>query len=379
MIFYFAKRLVVLLALLWGGAVHAQTNAPGRWLLVFDISSSMKARLPGTTAALKQFLTTGAGGELREGDSVAVWAYDKVLQRGQNPIEWNAANAAASVTNLPAWLGRLPHLNDSSLSALNPSLGRVVGGSERVTVVIFCDGQSPLNFTPYDDGINQNFRESLAERKKSRQPFVVVLRGQQGKYIGCTVNFPPAGISLPPFPPLPPPPKPVVVTPPKLAPPAVQPAATTPSLVITGTKVGTNLNEIPAPPPPAPAHLTNPAPPVATTASTNLPEAKMEAKPLPTNLVKPIIVATIPTNPPVTTVIVTQVVVKTVEPVAPPTNPVPGVAAESRPQSAKFWLFASAAGLLVLAGAVVIFLRGAGRRPQSSLISSSMDDDPRRK
>lgn len=374
--FHLAKKLVVLLALLWGGAVHAQTTAPGRWLLVFDTSPAMKARLPGTTAALKQFLTTSAGGELREGDSVAVWAYDKVLQRGQNPFEWNATNAASALTNLPAWLGRLPHLNTSSLSALNPSLGRVVGGSERLTIVIFCDGQSPLNFTPYDDGINQNFRESLAERKKSRQPFVVVLRSQQGKYIGCTVNFPPAGISLPPFPPLPPPPpppKPVISTQPKPAT-ASQPAPT-PSLVITGTKVGTNLNEIPAPPPPPPAPPTNPAPPIMTAAPTNPPAVKVDTKPLPTNLVKPVI-----TNPPVTTVIVTQVVVKTVEPVAAPTNPPPVAAATgNQPPAAKPWLFAVGAGLLLVIVATVIFLRRTNHRPQSSLISSSMEDDSRRK
>jgi hypothetical protein len=377
--FHFAKKLVVFLALLWSGAVQAQTNTPGRWLLVFDTSPAMKARLPGTTAALKQFLDTSAGGELREGDSVAVWAYDKVLQRGQNPIEWSPANAAAAGTNLAAWLERLPHLNISSLAALNPSLGRIVGGSERVTVVIFCDGQSPLNFTPYDDGINQNFRESLAERKKSRQPFVVVLRGQQGKYVGCTVNFPPAGISLPPFPPLPPPPKPVAVTPPKPAT-GSQPSAT-PSLVITGTNVGTHLNAVPAPAPPAPP--TNPTPAVAAPAPTNPPVIKAETTPPPTNIAKPAIAATPITNPPVTTVIVTQVIVKTVETVAAPTNlmpaPVAATTAENQPPAGIIWLFAVAAGLVLVIVATVFFLRRPSHRPQSSLISSSMEDDARRK
>ena len=82
--FHFAKKLVVFLALLWCGAVHAQTNAPARWLLVFDISSAMKARLPGTTAALKQFLATSAGGELREGDSVFDNAMHQVADRLKN-------------------------------------------------------------------------------------------------------------------------------------------------------------------------------------------------------------------------------------------------------------------------------------------------------
>jgi hypothetical protein len=87
-----------------------------------------------------------------------------------------------------------------------------------------------------------------------------------------------------------------------------------------------------------------------------------------------------PTNPPVTTVSVTQVVVKTIEPVATPTNPAPvAVATENQPPAAKSWLFAVAAGLLLVIVATVIFLRRTSHRPQSSLISSSMEDDSRRK
>jgi hypothetical protein len=377
-----SKWPALLIGLLWCGAVHAQTNLPGRWLLVFDTSPAMKTRLPGTIAAVKQFLATSADGEIREGDSVAVWSYDKTLQRGQNSFVWNGTNAAASVTNLPAWLKRLAFLNESSLSALNPSLARVVSGSERLTIVIFCDGQSPVTFTPYDDGINQNFRDSLAERKKSRQPFVIVLRGQQGRYVGCTVNLPPAGISLPPFPPLPPPPKPVVVTPSKPGP-VTPPVVTTPALVITGTKVGTNLNAEPEPALPRPVPPTNPMPPVVAPAPTNPPAvpAPVKAEPSqpPTNTVKPVIAPSTPTNPPAT-VIVTQVVVKTIAPAVAPTNSAPATPTpESKPQPTKFWLFTGAAVLLVTVILAAVFLRRSGRRSQSSLISTSMEDDSRRK
>ena len=58
-----------------------------------------------------------------------------------------------------------------------------------------------------------------------------MLRSQLGKFVGCTVNFPPGNLNLPEFPPLPlpppaPVPRPVVVAPPPMASSMAAPAAT---------------------------------------------------------------------------------------------------------------------------------------------------------
>src|SRR6185437_12319146 len=141
---------------------------------------------------------------------------------------------------------------DSKLALLQAPISRVVANSKRLTIILFCDGQSEITGTPYDEKINQTFLASKAERKKSRQPIIVIIRAQLGQIIGCTLSFPPGGIDLPIFPPLPAPPAPPVTNAPAPAPPVmVAPVVTGPDLVIVGTKVRTNLDMLPDVPPPS--------------------------------------------------------------------------------------------------------------------------------
>lgn len=379
-----------LAAVVFSGAVHAEPAVAGRWLLVFDTSYPMKKRLPATLLAASNLVATSASGLIRKNDSVAVWTYNQQLTSNQlPPIAWNPARSAVASSNLVAFLKRQRFGSESKLSSLETPLARVIASSERLTIVIFCDGLSEMSSTPYDEGINQSFHNSQAERAKSRQPFVVVLRTQLGKYVGCTVGYPPNEINFPPFPELPPP---VPVKAPVKAPVAALPPANVPSLVIIGTKVGTNLDS-------APETVSPPA-------GTNM------AAP-----VKPVVV--VPTNPPITPVIPPPVHVESnaekavIVPVPPPTNamtiaspvvspapathpaaapavipPVtpPAVAAPTAPVVAPdkdgertrllIWV---GAGLLVTAIVLVVLLLRANRRPPSSLITSSMQDAPPRR
>jgi hypothetical protein len=308
---------------------HAQTNGGGaRWLLVFDSSAKAKKLFPATEAAVNRFFFMRAGGELENGDSVGVWILDQQINAQLPTFTWSAGAAAESASNIVSFLGAQSSHAETGLPLLPVPLNHVVSDSERLTVVLFTDGQHQISGTPYDLGINQTFQSTREDRRKTRQPVVVVLRGQLGKFAGCTVNFPPGDLNLPAFPPLPAPPPAPVVTPPTPAPPV-------PSLVIVGTHVSTNLDE------PVPAELAKTNPVVA---PSNSPPVKAEIKP-----------------------------------VVPPTN-VPVSIAKSAPESGSTNIIYSVvvllmAGLLVV---VVLVLRSR-RQPESSLITSSMEDDERRK
>ena len=363
-----AKGLLcaLLAALLLPASAFAQPKDPARWLFIFDLSPAMKKRLPATEAALKDIFATGAEGRLQAGDNIGVWTCDQKLHTGQFPLAaWDPQRAMTLATNLTAFLRSRTYAGDSQLAALQPLLGRVVADSERLTVVIFCDGESEILGTPYDRGIGRNFLDGRAERKKSQQPFVVLIRTLSGKYIGCTVNFPPGTINIPLFlAPPPPPPAPATNPPPAplrvVAP--VKPApVVVPDLIINGTNVGGTDNA------PAPS-----APPV-----TNPPPAVPVANPV--SVPAPVVVKN---SPPATNPV----------PVPPPTRP--PAAITTAPTNAanistntndgsdqpKRHLVLIGVGLLAVVVVVVLLLIfRPGRRPQSSLISSSMQDDPRRK
>ena len=82
-------------------------------------------------------------------------------------------------------------------------LSQVIHRSQRLTVLIFTDGDGAISGTPYDDGINANLKAGASERRKHREPVIVTMRTQEGQFIGATVNYPPSTLNLQRFPPLP--------------------------------------------------------------------------------------------------------------------------------------------------------------------------------
>jgi hypothetical protein len=307
---------------------------------------------------------------MRPGDSVGVWRFCQKLHTGEFPLTtWDPAQASMTASNLVKFVHRQWYAGDTSLAVLQPTLNQIIAASDRLSVMIFCDGTSEINWPPYDSAINQTFRQNFAERKKSRQPFVVLLRSQQGKLVGCTVSFPPGGINFPAFPPRPEPPKPVVATPvtpppkpaPKPTPVVTTPVAPLPSLIIVGKHVGTNIDDlippvapVVAPPVTNPPVVTNPvSQPVPPVAPSNQILATSNHTP-----VKPAI--------PVT---------NTAKAVVPATNNVAKVVAPAKPvkPGKNLWLLA-AGGTLLLAGlAFVLWLGARSRRPANSLITDSLN------
>jgi hypothetical protein len=232
----------------YNAAAQALAEAPQRWLLVFDTSLTMKGWLPSTTTELQNLFVTSMGGQLHTGDSIGVWTFSKKLRADKYPLfTWDATQASSDASDLNDFLDRQTYLGRTSFAAIEPALKNVIARSQRLTIVIFCDGGDMLKLTPYDDGINRVLKQMKASREKARVCFALVVRTQNGEFVGATVNLPPGNLDLPPFPPLPEapvttapaaPPAPPVVAPPPPAAPAPPP------LVIVGTNVVTNPDQI---------------------------------------------------------------------------------------------------------------------------------------
>lgn len=246
------RGLAALAAMVLFSHASAQSllEPPQRWLLVFGTSITMKGWLPATTTDVENVFVSSMSGQLHEGDSVGVWTYAEKLRAGDYPLfAWVPRLAASETSDLTDFLDRTHYLGSARFAVLQPALKRVIAHSQRLTIVIFCDGLDNLKLTPYDDGINQTFKQMKGDRKKSKQPFVVVIRTQNGGFVGATVNLPPGNLDFPPFPPLPQdtevvpaivpaslPPAPAVTLPP--------PVVTAPPLVIVGTNIITNPDEL---------------------------------------------------------------------------------------------------------------------------------------
>ena len=422
-----AWRWLALLAgmLALTGVRAAAPPQANRFLLVFETSHAMKKNLPAIRQALDGLFSSNLQNEMRENDDLAVWTVDEKLHTDTFPLaSWAPGDAVGYSARLKDFLRHQRFPRHASLAALQPLLNRVMQSSERLTVLIFCDGESRLQGTPYDSGVNEIITNAAARIKGGQPMFVIVLRSYHGEYLGCSVNR-----SLPlNFPKFPPPPKPVA--PPKAEPPPkVEPLPApavvvppVPALIIVGTKASTNLSALtnlvaaptPVPVPKAPetnapatnaplakapatnAPTTNAivmkAPPAAAPASEAItsapapqiavapppqpapaPNPPPPAKPLPAPI--PIVQKTSAPAP----VVVAVPAIATNRPPAPPSNTVAVSAGktETASDTGSRWPLVLGGGLLMAAAGLVTWLAVRTRRPRGSLITSSLRDDPR--
>jgi hypothetical protein len=396
-------------------ALAAQAAMPvieQRWLLIYDVSSGMKKRLPAVETQVRVMLTNDFVNSLRAGDSIGVWTFNDRLQMGRFPLTtWDPKHASQTASNLVVFLDKQGYSGSSSFAALQPTLDSVIEDSDRLTVVIVCSGDGDILWTPYNDGMNETMKQTRDDRKKIKQPYVIILRTQLGKYVGATVNFPPLAANLPPFPLLPAEIK--AMQPPPPPPPVVKPPPPAPPLVIVGTHVSSDPNDVakylatgqlpggtekPATAP-APAVVTPPStvPATPVVPVTNVPAPKpVPAAAVPVTNVQAVNVpapAPVPATVPVASVEKAPAVTPPPTPVAslPPAAPVvtaanaPAVVATNTLAMATVvddrdtrLLIYVGVGLLGAAVVLVIFLITRGRsRLHSSLITSSMQSNPR--
>lgn len=271
-------------------AQPTEQTVQSRFLFVFDTARDMKSRTDGVDKTLNILLALSLNGQMHAGDSMGVWTFGQELRPADYPLQsWNPDKAATIASSLVKFVDGQHYAKSTRFEALQPLLNKVVRNSERLTVLIFCDGESKFSGTPFDDGINHVFDQKRNEQKKAGMPFVIVLRSQLGQYVGCSVGLPPMPLTYPQFPPLPVPPTPPKPKVTNTPPPA--PVVLAPPLIIIGDK--TNA-------PPAKVVATNPpaaAAPAEPEARTNAPVAT-PAVPAPTNSIVQTTVQTNAVSPP---------------------------------------------------------------------------------
>ena len=363
-----ARSIGGLLALFFlaagASAQPAEHPQPGRFLFIFETSPTLKRSLPAVEKSLEAIFTNSLPGKLLTGDEIGVWTVDDKLHTGQFPLTtWTPSNAVAFSTGLKNFLEKQSFRQNGNFAQLTTSLNNVAENSERLTVFIFCDGQAGISGTPFDDGIRTIFGAAAAGQKKLRQPIILVLRSQLGKYTGSAVTLPPNLLNVPEFPPLPVKPAPVaapvVVTPAPVVKPV--PPVVVPSLIIVGTNISTDLAT--APPMPEKPVVQPPAVPGKNVAATN--SSSLVVK---TNL------AVSPASLPATTNLLTKPPALPALP-APAAPAVKATAPETPPtaDSSTNFLLAIGGAAILAAVVLVIILAVRSRRQRGSLITSSMN------
>jgi hypothetical protein len=296
-------------------------ESPNRWLLIFDTSSSMHSRTKGTEDMLQDMLITGMHGQLHHGDTIGIWTFSDKLHAGEAPLQiWSPEMSQMIARHTLQYLENQRYGKSANLQAVLTNVYPVVDSSDFITVILFSDGDQAIKGTPFDDEINQRYKDNYKQQKKASMPIITVLQAKHGSFTTNTVNFGPWPIDIPAVPPPPAPKRPVepqaapkpapemgppiifdgrktqsaapenttVLTnnPAELAPTAViQPTVTaTPTETQSTTQPATTTQPAPPPalseaPPPASAPAVPATPPPTEVAAKNQPESKRAAAP----------------------------------------------------------------------------------------------------
>ena len=83
------------------------------------------------------------------------------LRQGQFPLQhWIPQNAATTAADIANFVRRQRYSKSTRFEVIMPLLNSVVQDSERLTVLIFCDGDGKINGTPFDDAINTVLKQN---------------------------------------------------------------------------------------------------------------------------------------------------------------------------------------------------------------------------
>lgn len=206
----FRTLLIALPMLLVLCQVRAQTNQPGaampgpdseRYLLAFDISSGMRARLRSTLAFTRELIESGFYGRAVAGDTIGVWTFNDLLYTGEFPLQvWRpetAPQVAAAITN---FIRNQKFRRTAQINQLMEGVAEVAQRSRTLTVIVITDGRAAFTGTPYDGEINAALRASARDAARTKEPVVVVLRTYRGQVIGGSVARPSQRIVFPAYP-----------------------------------------------------------------------------------------------------------------------------------------------------------------------------------
>lgn len=354
--------------------VTSSRPQPARWLLVVDTSAAMTRRAEAVEGAVGELLVSGMNGQMQPGDELGVWTFDKELHTGELPRQvWDPGHSNRFAGTVVNFLKSRVYRDAAHLETVLNILPRLVGQSDRLTVVLLSDGAEKMSGTPFDGPINAAYAEHQAELLHTRLPLATVLRSYHGRFIGHGVSFTPWPLEYPAFPGET---KPVASAMPPVESTAAKPAPAAQPIIIKGPE---KLPELAAHTPvakvepvaPLPLATAQPVPVVQPVEPVPTPPVAAP-EPAPTN--EP--AATIPASatPPANPAAATA---PTVVPVATPA-PTPTVAVAPAPVAgtiaARKWPLILGIGFMWIAVIVALILaRRARRANASSLITRSFD------
>lgn len=176
------KALLALMLAL-GVSIGAQTVRPPdyKFLILVDVSFSMKTRNAGVTEAVTNLLASGFNGQAQSGDQFGIWTFnDQLRSQVFPPNAWHQEHLPPLIQGVAGYLNSLKFNGRSDLDWGLAEARRYATG-RTMLVILFCDGDDSVRGTPWDTEINQQMENARKGLQRSRRPLVVSIAFKSGE------------------------------------------------------------------------------------------------------------------------------------------------------------------------------------------------------
>ena len=212
------KRFSLLLGTLLGLLAHpvpaqppqpssAPTQMESRYLFIVDTSSAMSRHNEAVRQIVYDLISSGMNGQMRKGDSYALWTYNEQNYPGVFPLQnWNPYDPVLAGGRAALFLKKQRYEKQAKPQAVITDLAAVIENARDLTVYWISDGYTELKGTAFDELINAACFYKIRAMKKNPQPLVTTLIAQDGKIAHWAVSLASEPKAIPRTPP-----KPVIV------------------------------------------------------------------------------------------------------------------------------------------------------------------------
>ncbi len=169
-----------------------------RFLFVVETSSLMNRSANAAQETIRNLVTSGARGRMRSGDTFGLWTFNDRLNPEFPMQQWTPDEGKKLAEAAVDYLNRQRYEKKGRLqTTVLPPLFSVINSSRAVTVILISSGTEPIRGTPFDKEINSLYSIYERELRDAKIPFVTSLVGRNGKVVAFAVNSTLGPIEIP--------------------------------------------------------------------------------------------------------------------------------------------------------------------------------------
>ena len=168
-----------------------------RFLFVVETSLPMSRMSKAAAETVRELIGSGVQGQMQPGDTFGLWTFNEQLSAEFPMQQWTPAGSEKFAQDAFDYLKKKRFEKKAVLLTVLKPLSPVIKSSRAITVILISAGSEPMRGTPFDQEINSIYPVYASELREAKLPFVTILVGRNGKWVAHSVNSSLGPIQIP--------------------------------------------------------------------------------------------------------------------------------------------------------------------------------------